>query len=69
MVKVYDKERSICNLIMERNKNEMQDFQTAIKEYMSSKKRYIVKIVIDRHSVNYLVQHCVKKTIDTTRIW
>lgn len=37
MVRVYDKERCICNLIMERKKVEMQNFQTAMKEYMSLK--------------------------------
>ena len=45
MVKVYDKERSICNLIMERNKTEVQNFQTAIKEYMSSKDRQLTRLI------------------------
>lgn len=45
MVRVYDKERSICNLIMERNKVEMQSFQTAIKEYMSLKDKKISRLV------------------------
>lgn len=45
MVRVYDKERSICNLIMERNKVEVQNFQTAIKEYMSLKDKKISRLV------------------------
>lgn len=45
MVKVYDKERSICNLIMERNKTEVQNFQTAIREYMSSKDRQLTRLI------------------------
>lgn len=45
MVKVYDKERSICILIMERNKTEVQNFQTAIREYMSSKDRQLTRLI------------------------
>lgn len=45
MVRVYDKERSICNLIMERNKVEVQNFQTAIKEYMSLKDKKISRLI------------------------
>lgn len=45
MVKVYDKERSICNLIMDRNKTEVQNFQTAIKEYMSSKDKQLSRLI------------------------
>jgi hypothetical protein len=42
LVKVYDKERCICDLIMIRNKYEVQVFQIAIKEYMASKdKNYL----------------------------
>ena len=44
-VRVYDKERSICNLIMERNKVEVQNFQTAIKEYMSLKGKKISRLI------------------------
>ena len=45
MVRVYDKERSICNLIMERNKVEVQNFQTAIKEFMSLKDKKISRLI------------------------
>lgn len=44
-VRVYDKERSICNLIMERNKVEVQNFQTAIKEYMALKDKKISRLI------------------------
>lgn len=44
-VRVYDKERSICNLIMDRNKVEVQNFQTAIKEYMSLKDKKIFRLI------------------------
>lgn len=45
MVRVYDKERSICNLIIERNKTEVQNFQTAMKEYMSLKDKKISRLI------------------------
>lgn len=44
-IRVYDKERSICNLIMDRNKVEVQNFQTAIKEYMSLKDKKISRLI------------------------
>ena len=45
MVKVYDKERSICHLIMDRNKTEVQNYQTAIREYMSSKDKQLSRLI------------------------
>ncbi len=44
LVKVYDKERCICDLIKDRKKYEIQLYQTAIKEYMSSKGKESFKI-------------------------
>lgn len=46
LVRVYDKERCICDLIMRRNKYEVQVFQTAIKEYMSSKDKQLSRLMI-----------------------
>ena len=46
LVKVYDKERCICDLIMNRNKYEVQLFQTAIKEYMSLKEKKLSRLLI-----------------------
>ncbi|MBQ7943773.1 MAG: type IV toxin-antitoxin system AbiEi family antitoxin domain-containing protein [Lachnospiraceae bacterium] len=46
MVKVYDKERCICDLIMNRNKYEVQIFQTAVKEYMSSKDKKLSHLMV-----------------------
>ena len=45
MVKVYDKERCICELIMDRRNIEVQNFQTAIKEYMSGKDKKLSKLI------------------------
>jgi len=46
LVKVYDRERCICDLIMHRNKYEVQMFQTAIKEYMSSKDKQLSQLML-----------------------
>ncbi|MBQ3513512.1 MAG: type IV toxin-antitoxin system AbiEi family antitoxin domain-containing protein [Lachnospiraceae bacterium] len=45
IVKVYDKERCICELIMERNNVEVQNFQTAMKDYMFGKDKKISRLV------------------------
>ena len=45
MVKVYDRERCICDLISERSRIEVQNFQTAIKEYMTSKDKRLSKLI------------------------
>jgi hypothetical protein len=44
-VRAYDKERCICDLIMNRNKYEVQLFQTAIKEYMSLKDKKLSQLI------------------------
>ncbi|MDD7402985.1 MAG: abortive phage infection protein [Butyribacter sp.] len=44
-VRTYDKERCICDLIMNRNKYEVQLFQTAIKEYMSLKDKKLSQLI------------------------
>ncbi len=46
LVKAYDKERCVCDLIMNRNKHEVQVFQTAIKEYMSSKEKKLSQLMV-----------------------
>ena len=37
LVQAYDKERCICDLIKDRANYDVQNFQTAVKEYISSK--------------------------------
>lgn len=46
LVKAYDRERCICDLIANRNKYEVLVFQTAIKEYMSSKDKNLSQLLI-----------------------
>ena len=45
LVRVYDRERCICDLIKDRKKCEVQLYQTAIKEYMSSKKKDLTRLI------------------------
>ena len=45
LVKVYEKERCICDLIKDRKKYEIQLYQTAIKEYMSSKEKNLSRLI------------------------
>ncbi len=45
MVKVYDRERCICDLISDRNKIEVQNFQTAMKGYMSGKGKKLSRLI------------------------
>ena len=44
-VRAYDKERCICDLIKNRSKTEVQDFQIAIKEYMSGRDKNLSRLV------------------------
>lgn len=45
MVKVYDRERCICDLISDRKKIEVQNFQTAMKGYMSGKGKKLSRLI------------------------
>lgn len=44
-VRVYDRERCICDLISDRKKIEVQNFQTAMKEYMSGKGKKLSRLI------------------------
>lgn len=45
LVKAYDRERCICELIIERHNVEVQNFQSAMKDYMHSKDRQLSRLV------------------------
>ena len=45
LVKTYDKERCICELIIDRHNVEVQNFQTAMRDYMHSKDRQLSRLV------------------------
>lgn len=44
-IRLYNKERCICDLIKERKKYEVQLYQTAFKEYMSSREKNLTLLV------------------------
>ena len=44
-VPVYDRERTICDIIRNRKNMEIQTFQTAMKEYMSSKGKNLGNLI------------------------
>lgn len=44
-VNVYNKERCICELIKDRKKIEVQNFQTALKEYMAGKDKNLTRLL------------------------
>ncbi len=45
LVRLYNKERCICDLIKDRKKYEVHLYQTAIKEYMSSKDKRLSLLI------------------------
>jgi predicted transcriptional regulator of viral defense system len=45
LVRVYDKERCICDLIKDRKNTDIQNFQTTIKEYVRSKDKNLTKLI------------------------
>ena len=45
LVRVYDKERCICDLVKNRKNTEIQLYQTAIKEYMSDKHKNLSHLI------------------------
>ena len=45
MIRVYDKERCICDIVKRKNKIDIQIFQTAITSYFSDKDKDIHKLM------------------------
>lgn len=46
LLRIYDKERCICDMVAERSDVEVQTFQTAMKEYMSSSEKKMDVLLI-----------------------
>ena len=46
MITTYDRERCVCDLVKNRGKNEVQNFQAAIKAYMNGKDRDLSKLMM-----------------------
>lgn len=45
-VRAYDRERCICELVMNRGKVEVQHFQTALKGYMKGKEKELSRLIM-----------------------
>ena len=45
MIRAYNKERCICELIKDRKKYEVQNFQTAVKDYMTGKEKNLSRLL------------------------
>lgn len=45
IVRAYDKERCICELIKNRKKYEVQNFQTTVKDYMTGKEKNLSRLL------------------------
>jgi len=61
MVRVYDRERTICDMIKCKDQMDIQVFQTAMKEYMYSKNKMLTNLMnyaeamgIDKQVRNYV---------------
>lgn len=52
IIKAYDKERCVCDLIMNRKKYEVQVFQTAVKDYMSAKDKKLSRLLAYAEKMN-----------------
>ena len=46
MITTYDRERCVCDLVKNRGKMEVQNFQTAIKAYMNGKDKDLSKLIM-----------------------
>ena len=61
-VKAYDRERSICDLVKQKKKNDIQVFQAAIKTFMNSRDKNLSKLI--SYADKLLVKEEVMKYIE-----
>lgn len=62
MVKVYDQERCICELIKDRKNIEVQNFQTAVKNYMASKEKNLSRLM--KHAEKLKIRDEIMKYVE-----
>lgn len=62
LIRIYDKERCICELIKQHKKIDLQLFQTAIKEYFKLKDKNLRKLL--KYSKVFKVDEDVRKYIE-----
>lgn len=64
MIKIYDKERTICDILLHRNKVDAEVFNTAIKRYTADKGKVIPNLI--KYSK---ILHIEKKVREVLGVW
>ena len=62
VIKLYDLERTIIDILRDRNKIDLQIFNTAIKEYMKRKDKNLLKL--SRYAKEFNVENILKKYME-----
>ena len=62
MVNVYDMERTICDIVQNKGKMDIQVFQTALKEYIGSSKKNIPALM--RYAKELKVEKVIRQYIE-----
>lgn len=62
MVKVYNAERTVCDLLRSRNNVEIQDLQNALKEYVRSKNKNIPQLM--RYAKEFHVEKLLRQYLE-----
>lgn len=61
-IKLYDMERTIVDIVRDRNKIDLQIFNTAIQEYMKRKDKNLVKL--SKYAKQFRVENILKKYME-----
>jgi predicted transcriptional regulator of viral defense system len=61
-VSVYDRERTICDIIKSKDKMDIQVFQTALKEYMSSLGKHLPNLM--RYAAAMRIEEIVRRYME-----
>ena len=61
-IKVYDLERTIIDILRDRNKIDLQIFNTAMKEYMKRKDKNLIKL--SKYAKEFKMENVLKKYME-----
>ena len=61
-IKVYDLERTIIDILRDRNKTDLQIFNTAMKEYMKRKDKNLIKL--SKYAKEFKMEKILKKYME-----
>ena len=62
MVRAYDMERTICDMVRSRNKVDVQELHSALKAYVRQKGKDIPRLM--RYAESFSVQHLVRQYME-----